>query len=232
MSVQAGEISILDRYRTIDTSVSVLTTLEVRWILPGPVPEAMIGWLGPFDDWIEQREDRYLVDRGSDLGIKIKDGARFDVKALQGRVGRLAIQGVGRGHLELWEKWSFPLPAGEVPPLGDAGWISLQKSRRRRSFSVGDRVVVERPLAEAELPGCSIELTDVARGGRRWWTLGFEAIGAPETLEETLRATVGWLIDEPSPEPKLFDLRRSMSYPRWLSRGRGTRRREPAPDPR
>jgi hypothetical protein len=220
MSVQGSETSILGWSRAETT---MMTTLEVRWILPGSVPDAMVVWLGPFDGWIERREDRYLVD-GPDLGVKIKNGARFDVKALQGRVGKIAIPGVGRGHLERWEKWSFPLLEGAAPSPGGAGWISLQKTRRRRSFRVGDRVVTERPLAEAELPGCSIELTEVVRGRRRWWTMGLEATGEPETLERILKTTAEWVFREPSPDPTLLDLRRSMSYPRWLSRGRRTSR--------
>ena len=221
MSVQGSQIAILGR---LEAETTMMTTLEVRWILPGSVPEAMVGWLGPFDDWIERREDRDLVD-GPDLGVKIKDGVRFDVKALLGRVGRITIPGVGRGHLERWEKWSFPPHDRVAPSPGDAGWISIQKTRQRRSFRVGDAGVVERPLAEAELPGCSIQLTDVVRGRRRSWTLGLEATGEPETLERVLQTTVTWLFREPSPDPTLLDLRRSMSYPRWLSGGRRTSRR-------
>ena len=38
-------------------------SLEVRWILPGPLPHAMIDSVGPSGDAVEDREDRYLVNR-------------------------------------------------------------------------------------------------------------------------------------------------------------------------
>ena len=64
-------------------------TLEVRWIHPGRIPEAIIGWLGPFTDQIERREDRYLVDPSCpDLGVKIKGAVQLDLKAFRGSPGR------------------------------------------------------------------------------------------------------------------------------------------------
>jgi hypothetical protein len=194
------------------------TTLEVRWIHRGPVPEAMIAWLRPFADRIERRDDRYFVD--PDLGVKVKDAVRFDLKVSRGSLGKLTIPGGGRGRLELWEKWSFPLHENAAASAEGPGWLGLDKSRRRRSFSVVDEVVVERPVDQAELPGCSVELTEVAIGRRLWWTLGLEAIGARESLERNLHATVARLFRAPSPDPKLLDLRHSMSYPKWLHKKR------------
>ena len=194
------------------------TTLEARWIHPGPVPEPMVAWLGPFDEWIERREDRYLVDPSvPDLGVKIRDAVQLDLKAFRGSVGRLTVPGGGRGHLELWEKWSFPLHASALPPADAAGWLALAKTRRRRSFQVGEDEALERPVDQAELPGCSIELTEVAIGEGRWWTLGLEATGGRETLERNLHATVRKVFREPSSHPKLLDLRHSQSYPQWLT---------------
>src|SRR4026208_1799180 len=87
-------------------------SLEVRWILPGQVPTAMIEWLGPLSDPIERREDRYLVNPSNEeLGVKIKGGVLLDLKALRGSPGTLALPHAGRGHLEVWEKWSFPVDA-------------------------------------------------------------------------------------------------------------------------
>jgi len=195
------------------------TTLEVRWIRRGPVPQAMIQWLGPFDDWIEQREDRYLVDpSGPDLGLKIKDGLIFDVKAFRGSAGKLTVPAAGRGRVELWEKWSFVLHGDAVPPADAEGWLALQKTRRRRSFEVGEHGVSERPVQQADLPGCSVELTEVAIGQEVWWTFGFEANGDRETLELNLHATAARLLRSPSDESGLLDLRHSISYAGWLHR--------------
>ena len=208
----------LGQFRVYGKLARASTTLEVRWIHRGPVPEAIAAWLGPFDDWIERREDRHFVDPAApDLGVKIRDGVQLDLKAFRGSSGRLTIPGGGRGHLELWEKWSFPLHASALPPAHAAGWLALEKTRRRRSFRVDEDEAVERPVDQAELPDCSIELTEVAIGEGLWWTLGLEANGGRETLERNLHAMVRTVFRKPSPEPKWLDLRRSMSYPRWLT---------------
>jgi hypothetical protein len=229
-------------FRSLARPTRPSTTLEVRWIHRGPLPEAMIGWLGPFGDRIERREDRYLVDPvASDLGVKIRDAVQLDLKAFRGSRAELRVPGALRGRLELWEKWSFPLHASALPPADAAGWLALEKIRRRRSFRVDDHDVVERPVDEAELPGCAIELTEVVLGQGRWWTLGLEATGDPETLGRKLDAAVARLFREPSPDPKLLDLRHSMSYPRWLTgdpcvdrgrRSRSERTRVPSPTSR
>jgi hypothetical protein len=206
------------------------TTLEARWIHRGPVPEAMVAWLGPFDDWIERREDRYFVDpTASDLGVKIRAGVLLDLKAFRGSSGRLTVPGGGRGRLELWEKWSFPLHASALPPAGAAGWLAVGKTRRRRSFGVVENEAVERRVDQAAVSGCSIELTEVAIGEGRWWTLGLEAYGGRETLERNLHAMVREVFRKPSPESKWLDPRHAMSYPRLLSdmQANGTRAHEP-----
>lgn len=203
-------------------------TLEVRWIHPGPVPEAMFGWLGPFDEWIEHREDRYLADPVvPELGVKIKGGVELDLKVLRGSPGELEVPGGGRGRLELWEKWRFPLEAVAVPPVDGSGWLAIRKVRRRRSFRPAEDGIVERSVAEAELPGCSVELTEFAVLGQTWWTLAFEAGGDPGSLERDLRATAAWLFHAPPPEGVRLDLADSMSYAGWLS----ARRVEASPPP-
>ena len=127
----------LGEFRAFGKLARASTTLEVRWIHRGPVPGAMVAWLGPFDNWIERREDRYfVVPSVPDLGIKIRDNVQLDLKAFRGSLGKLTVPDVGRGRLELWEKWSFPLHASALPPVDAVGWLTLEKTRRRRSFEV------------------------------------------------------------------------------------------------
>ena len=104
-------------------------SLEVRWILPGQLPSAMVDWMSPFADPVEDREDRYLVTPScDDLGVKIRGAVQLDLKAFRGSPGTLWIPGGGQGRLEMWEKWSFPLDEGVLhPPTHRAG------SRCRRS---------------------------------------------------------------------------------------------------
>lgn len=192
------------------------TTLEVRWIHRGPVPDVLLTWLGPFADPIEEREDRYLVEPSSpDLGVKIKGGIQLDLKGRRGSPGELMLPGEGRGRLELWEKWSFPLNGHTQPPGGSA-WLALRKVRRRRSFRVADGDVAERPLDEVEQAGCTVELTDVSVGDDLWWTLALEACGDEPTLEPTLRATAASVFRSPLPGGSVLDPSDSMSYARWL----------------
>jgi len=193
-------------------------TFEVRWIHRGPIPEAMFGWLGPFVDWIEQREDRYMVDPAiPELGVKIKGGVELDLKALRGSPGELEVPGGGLGHIEIWEKWRFPLDAVSLPSAEGSGWLAIRKVRRRRSFRLVDGRAVERPVSDAELPGCSVELTEFVVGRDAYWTLCLEAGGDPETLEDDLRSTAESLFRTPVPSGVLLGLPESMSYARWLS---------------
>lgn len=199
-------------------------TLEVRWIHRGPVPETVFGWLGPFDDWIEHREDLYLVEPAiPELGVKIKGGIELDLKAYRGSPGELEVPGGGRGRLELWAKWRFPLDAVSLPSVDGSGWLAIRKVRRRRSFAVSGGRVVERPVSEAELPGCAVEVTGFTVGADAWWTLGVEAGGHLETLEPVLRATAEWLFRGPPPEGVALDPQDSMPYARWFSHPQGPR---------
>jgi hypothetical protein len=183
----------------------------------------MFEWLGPFADWIEEREDRYLAEPSvPELGVKIKGGIELDLKALRGSPGEIAVPGGGRGHLELWEKWRFPLDAVALPSVDGSGWLAIRKVRRRRSFHLAEGRLVERPVSEAELPGCSVELTEFVVGGELWWTLALEAGGDPDALERSLRATAESLFRDPLPDGPRLDLRDSTSYARWLATRRGT----------
>jgi len=197
------------------------SSLEMRWILPGQVPNAMIEWLGPFADAVEDREDQYLVNPSSDdLGVKIRGAIQLDLKTFQGSPGTVSVPGGGQGRLEIWEKWSFPLNAGAHPPADASSWLTVQKVRRRRSFRLAEGRVVERAMSEAELPGCTVELTEVAVGEHICWSLGFEAHGGWELLEAALHATVESLFPGPPPDGIRLDLENSMSYPRWIRASR------------
>ncbi|MGZ8614023.1 MAG: hypothetical protein ACXWX4_05000 [Actinomycetota bacterium] len=193
-------------------------SLEVRWIRPGPVPPALISHLGPFDDPIERRADRYLVDLGiPGLGVKIRGGIQLDLKASRGSPGRLRVAG-GEGTLEVWEKWTLPLQHDAAPDPASAGWVTLHKTRYRRTFELTAAGLVERPVLEEIESGCTVDLTEVDRSGDVWWTLAFEATGSPGSLEPCLRACAGLLLDRPLPDGIGLPLETSMSYTHWLGR--------------
>jgi hypothetical protein len=192
--------------------------LEVRWIARGHVPDVTVEWLGPFAGGVEQREDYYFVDASSpQLGVKIRGGTRLDLKAFRGSPGEIALPRVGRGRLELWEKWQFPLDGTALPAIDAPSWLPIRKVRRRRSFSVSVGTVVERPLTQAELPGCALELTGFSVHSAEWWTLAMEATGDPDELERVLRTTAEAVFRDPIPDGLRLDLQDSTSYAQWIS---------------
>ncbi|MGZ4153844.1 MAG: hypothetical protein ACXVQ0_05140, partial [Actinomycetota bacterium] len=152
------------------------------------------------------------------LGVKIKGGIELDLKAYRGTLDHPSVPGGGRGRLERWEKWRFPLDAVSLPSTDDGeSWTAVRKIRRRRSFRLVDGRVIERPVSEAQLPGCSVELTEIFFGTERWWTLCFEAGGEARNLERELRATADLLLRGPRPAGVRLDLESSRSYPAWLN---------------
>jgi hypothetical protein len=178
-------------------SAGGVVSLEVRWIHAGPLPAVLAERLGPFEEGIEAREDRYLADPVlPDISIKIRGGVQLDVKAFRHSPGRLSLPGGARGRLELWEKWTYRLADIPQPLIDGASWTQVEKARRRRSFALADGGLVERGLAEAASPGCALEVTEVSIDGAAWWTLGLEAIGPLETLHRDLQATAAALIDD------------------------------------
>jgi hypothetical protein len=205
-------------------------SLEVRWIRPGLIPDPMIEQLGPFAEEFERREDRYLLDPWlPQLSIKIRGDAQLDLKAYRGSPGEFGAEGLGRGSMEMWEKWTFPLGDGALPPRPPR-WVAVQKVRRRRSFSLADGRAAERPLSDADLPGCTMELSEATIGDEAWWTLCLEASGRADGLEQGLHASAAFLLrDNGLPTELQLDARDSMSYVRWLgSRWGEPQGREPA----
>jgi hypothetical protein len=191
-------------------------SLEVRRIRPGPLPPALIDRFGPFEDPIEVRSDRYFVDPPiPDVSVKIKDGVQLDLKVSLGSPGSLDVPGA-EGPLEAWEKWTFPL--GGTSPVQDAErWITVDKRRRRRAFEMREGGLAECREQEAFERGCTFELTEVAVAGQAWWTLGFEASGAAETLEPSLRISANLMLGGALPDRVELSADESMSYVHWLS---------------
>jgi hypothetical protein len=199
-------------------TIDDMTSLEVRWIRPGLIPDDMIERLGPFTEEFERREDRYLVDPWLPLlSVKIRGDIQLDLKAYRGSPGELNVDGLGRGFMEMWEKWAFPLAAGALPSHDASRWVVVRKVRRRRSFALVDGRVEERSLSDAELPGCLVEVTEATIDDEAWWTLCIEATGSDADLDRKLLATaVSLLPDEGLPKELQFEARDSMSYVRWL----------------
>ncbi len=200
-------------------------SLEVRWIFPGQLEAAVIRWFGRFPAGTESRADTYLLDpQLPGLSVKIRAGGALEVKRYHGSPGILEVAGRARGHMESWQKWSFPvspLSSGSGDP---AGWTPVRKRRRISRFSLAGGPVVARGLGLGQEPGCQVELTEVRARGQDWWTLGFEATGPASLLRSELEATAELVFAqalpggvEPAPD-------QSRSYAQWLGQRPGTDR--------
>ena len=198
-----------------------LSTVEVRWILPGQLDAAVAGWFRRFPGWTESREDAYLIRpvlRG--LSVKLRAGRELEVKLCHGCPGNLDAAGRARGRLESWRKWSFPF--GPLGPYdaGPSGWSVVHKRRRISQFRLASGRIMAGIPGRATEPSCAVELTEVSSGSETWWSLGFEATGPADLLRSTLQGTAALVFAGALPADVEFDMSHCQSYADWLSRRR------------
>jgi hypothetical protein len=204
-----------------DSVIGGLSTVEVRWILPGQLDAAITEWFRRFPAWTEAREDAYLIHpvlRG--LSVKIRAGRELEVKLCHGCPGILDAAGHARGRLESWRKWSFPF--GPLGPYdaGPSAWTVVHKRRRISRFRLASGRIMAGIPGRATEPSCTVELTEVSSGSETWWSLGFEATGPAELLRSTLQRTAALVFARALPADVEFDMSHCQSYADWLSRRR------------
>jgi hypothetical protein len=104
----------------------------------------------------------------------------------------------------------------------------VRKTRWLRKYDTSGSTVRELELdadeqlldSAAPLPerGCNLELVALTAGDdARWWTLGFEAFGPLDTVEQSLQRTIAHVA--PIGREALAG-GAELSYPDWLSTGR------------
>ena len=197
---------------------------ELRWFWSGEPAEEFDRWFveagqcWPAAKPLKTRLDDYLVDpRQSALSIKKRSsGSIVEIKGLiTARTQTLSFANCA-ASIELWAKWpisALDLSSGRV--------VTIEKQRRMRSFramSAGVREVpptAEDPGTDAA-SGCNVELTRISGPDRSsWWTLGFEAFGALEEIEDLLAATLADMNRRTPPSPTSGQ---ACSYATWLSK--------------
>jgi hypothetical protein len=198
-------------------AVECVPSLEVRWIFPGQLRGAVKRWFGRFPAAMESRQDTYLLDlsaRGP--SVKVRGGELFEVKVYRGSPGILDVAGRARGHLECWQKWSFPCdPPGRG--VGEpAGWRLVRKTRRVSRFFLASGSWLGGLPGPGGEPGCAVEVTEVRVRGQAWWTLGLEAAGPAGTLRGQLEATAALVFADAPPAGVEFGTGDSRSYAEWL----------------
>jgi hypothetical protein len=198
-----------------------LSTVEVRWILPGQLDAAVAGWFRRFPGWTESREDAYLIRpvlRG--LSVKLRAGRALEVKVCHGCPGILDAAGRARGRLESCRKWSFPFEPLGPHDAGLSAWTVVHKRRRISQFRLASGRIMAGIPGRATEPSCAAELTEVSSGSEAWWSLGFEATGPADSLRSTLQGTTALVFARALPADVEFDMSHCQSYADWLSRRR------------
>jgi hypothetical protein len=192
-------------------------SLEVRWILPGPLDPAVVEWFAAFRSEAESREDAYLLDPDmAGLSVKARASQALDVKVFGGSPGILGLGGHVRGRLQYWRKWSFPLrppgPGYEEPD----GWKRVRKQRRISRFSLRHGRITAPARSRGGEPRCAVELTEINAAHQDWWSLGLEATGPSDLLRPVLEAAAAVVFARPLPPGVDLRLRDSLSYAEWL----------------
>ena len=194
-------------------------SLEVRWIFPGQLETAAVRWFGRFPARTESREDTYLLDPPlPGLSVKMRGGGALEIKAYRGSPGILEVAGRARGHMESWQKWSFPTSHDGGDP---ASWRPVRKGRRISCFPLGSGQIVAPAPGLGQQPRCEVELTEVHTAGQDWWTLGFEATGPASLLHRELQATAALVFAHALPDGMEPGPDESRSYAQWLGQRPG-----------
>ena len=196
-------------------------SLEVRWIFPGQLEAAVARWFERFPARMESREDTYLDPPLPGLSVKIRDGRALEIKAYRGSPGILEVPGRARGHMESWQKWSFPFSPLSHDSGEAASWRPVRKGRRISCFSRASGQIVAPAPGLGQQPRCEVELTEVRTAGQDWWTLGFEATGPASPLRSELQATAALVFAQALPGDVEPGPDESRSYAQWLGQRPG-----------
>jgi hypothetical protein len=204
---------------SVPSVIEGLSTVEVRWILPGQLDAAVAGWFGRFPAGLDSREDIYLMHpflRG--LSVKIRAGQLLEVKQYHGSPGILDAAGRARGRIESWRKWSFPFGSLGLDGAGSAGWTVVHKRRWMSRFRMADGRLMADFAERSTGSECGVELTEVRSDGETWWSLGFEATGPADSLRSTLEGAAALMFAQAPPGDVELDMSHCQSYIEWLSR--------------
>lgn len=210
-----------------------LYSAEIRWFfpldapprpgLPPQPPAAVLAWFrGGFNNltWPPQsRTDRYLLLPGcATTGVKLREG-RFEVKVLCGTAEPLVLPHGISGVAVRWVKWSYggeaARPWATALSRETTGGLNVTKWRLQRAFDRTGAEVVEVTENSLLMSANTVELTAVHAQNRFWWTLGLEALGVPEKLEEHFQRLSGYFFGQANP-PLVLDERHSYAYPTWI----------------
>lgn len=193
----------------------------MRWFTEGSLPAGIVDWFEghePDPEIQPRRVDYYFRVVGVDsIGIKLREG-KIELKQRQRQLGVIRLHERVHGILEEWSKWSFGLAESAigtlVVDLPSSGWIRAEKERAVRRYGLSDSGIHAASRGYYPVPGCAWELTEVDIAGSSWWSLGFEAFGSKDGLQDLLfRVALRTLLET---EPPTFAADNSFGYPELL----------------
>ena len=209
----------------------MLETAEIRWFFKGQILKEIREWFNGFDNFpasTQTRTDHYLRLPDTGIGIKIREGL-IEHKQLRWGEGEKWRDGDGErwssgecsGIFRYFQKWSFPLDdTAAIPEMLMAhreSWLGIIKERSMRILVLDKNNNIKCTSYE-EVKGTAVgwELTMINIQGTDevWWTMGFEAFGTVEKLEETLIKICNTILPEC---PLLLTPEDCYSYPHWLN---------------
>ena len=189
-------------------------TAEVRWFYAGDVPEAADAWFRalPGEPTEEARTDRYLRPTDAALNLKVREG-QVEIKRRDAEGDRVPFQKDVVGHVERWRKWSFD--AAERTSADGTFWVAVAKTRRKLRYRIGpDGQVIAHRDEAPPANGCDLEVTRIAVGDDRWWSVCLEAFGDEADVRDTLLRTARYVFAIGHPPP--LDAAHAMGYAAWL----------------
>jgi len=202
----------------------MLHTSEIRWFIAGISSKEIVNWFSAgrrLERTTVQVHECLLFPECDALGVKFRED-RFEIKANLCVSRPLSLPMGIQGRSERWIKWS--LPTKGLPMLGQTlhqsgPWLKVRKERNQRIFSAETGRLQEVSADSLPVTGCNIELTsiEVEADPPSWFTLGFEAYGAPSVTAGILDKGVSSFFEVQGPPPGLNLIEtNSMSYPTWL----------------
>ncbi len=211
---------------------------EVRWFFAGDLPSRVREWFVAGDHVRNEpaRTDEYiLLPDSRAVSLKIREG-RLEVKARTLAPEPVTYAHDIEGMRDNWVKWSSNRVAvealEELASGADEGRLLVTKRRRLRTFSLDGEAPEEVDGSQLRLAdGCQIELTEISvrwahpeslakaseeePASSAWWSLSFEAFGAPDRIATNLDQVVVLMFR--APPPAALPRQASLSYPAWLN---------------
>jgi len=192
-------------------------TLEVRWFLDGPPPDAVVDWIRSLGAEADSaRTDLYLVSNDPAMNVKLREG-KVQTKHRIGDRTPIQFADEVEGIQERWVKWSFPTVEQhhdlfEDDPTGL--WVPVHKERLRLELSPTEQSDLLSRLIEPDPAEAKIELTEVRSQGVQTWTICMEAEGQPDALPGTLQQMGNYLFAQGT--PPALTAADSYGYAQWI----------------